>query len=94
LFVDETSRFVTVVEIKNTDWNRIRSANRRRLLGRHQRQVWNYIEKFLDVDRMDVCAGIIYPHPPARQLVRDEIEQFLNDRGLQVVWFEDQATRS
>jgi hypothetical protein len=43
---------------------------------------------------MDVCAGIIYPHPPARQLVRDEIEQFLNDRGLQVVWFKDPMTTS
>jgi len=36
----------------------------------------------------------VYPHAPARQLVRDEIEQFLNDRGLQVVWFNDQATTS
>jgi len=37
LFVNELGDFVSVVEIKSTDWDRIRPENRRRLLSSHRR---------------------------------------------------------
>ena len=39
LFVDEIGDFVAVVEIKSTDWDKVKSTNRRKLMSSHQRQV-------------------------------------------------------
>jgi hypothetical protein len=89
IFVDQTGDFVTVVEIKSTDWNRIRPANRRRLLASHCRQVYRYVDTYLDRERVKVCAGIIYPKPPRQPDVRAEVEEFLNERALQVVWYDE-----
>ncbi len=89
IFVDQTGDFVTVVEIKSTNWDRVRPANRRRLLAAHCRQVFKYVDTYLDRERVNVCAGIIYPKPPSRGAVRDEVEEFLNGNALQVVWYEE-----
>jgi hypothetical protein len=48
IFVDRIDDFVTVVEIKSTNWDRIPIANRRRLLAAHRRQVLRYVDEFLD----------------------------------------------
>ena len=89
IFVDEVSGFVTVVEIKATDWDRVKVTNRRRLLGSHRRQVWRYLETYLERDGVDVCAGVIYPRPPAAPEAKAEIEAYLNEYGLQVVWYDE-----
>jgi hypothetical protein len=89
IFVHESGDYVTVVEIKATDWDRVLARNRRRLLGAHRRQVWRYIEKFIDGDHLNVCSGIIYPAAPVTAGLREEVETYLNDCGLQVVWFDD-----
>ena len=89
LFVNELGDFVSVVEIKSTDWDSVRPKNRRRLLSSHRRQVWRYIEKYLDEERVDVCPGIIYPQVPRTPGLREEIEKYLNDYGLQVVWYDE-----
>jgi len=45
IFVDELSDFISVVEIKSTDWDKVKEKNRKKLLGSHRRQVWRYIEE-------------------------------------------------
>jgi hypothetical protein len=89
IFVDQLGDFVTVVEIKATDWDRVIQRNRARLLGAHRRQIWRYIEKFLDDDNVSVVPGIIYPSTPSTPGLREEIEAYLGSYGLQVVWFDD-----
>jgi hypothetical protein len=89
IFIDRIDDFVTIVEIKATDWDRVLEKNRRKLLGAHRRQVMRYVEKYLDVDQVSVCAGIIYPHAPRSAGVKDLVEQYLNDSALQVVWYDD-----
>lgn len=89
IFVDQTGDFVTVVEIKATNWERVRRANRRRLLAAHCRQVFKYVDTFVDRTKVNVCAGIIYPKSPRQRSVRAEVEEFLNANALQVVWFEE-----
>ncbi len=89
IFVDELGNMVTVVEIKATDWDRILPRNRQRNLASHRRQVWRYIEKYLDADQLDVCAGIIYPTASRTAGLKERIEDYLNDYGLQVVWYYD-----
>ncbi len=87
IFIDLIDNFVTVVEIKATDWDRVK--HRRKLLARHRRQVVKYVDKFLHDDRLNVCAGIIYPQSPRTEGLREQIEAYLNDWGLQVVWYDD-----
>ena len=86
LFVNEVGDYVTVVEIKATDWDRVKHVVK--LLGSHRRQVWKYIEKYLEVDRADVCPGIIYPTAPSTPGLVDRIETYLNEYGIQVVWYD------
>ena len=80
---------VTVVEIKATDWDRILPRNRQRNLASHRRQVWRYIETYVDGDELDVCAGIIYPTAPTTPRLKEQVEEYLFDYGLQVVWYHD-----
>lgn len=49
-----------------------------------------YIEKYVDVDHTDVCAGIIYPSAPTAPGLKERIEEYLNEYGLQVVWYDSQ----
>ncbi len=89
IFVDELGEFVSVVEIKSTDWNKIESKNIRKLLASHRRQIWNYISKYRDDEKIDVCPGIIYPNVPISNKLREDIEEYLNSYGIQVVWYYD-----
>lgn len=89
LFVDETAGYVSVVEIKATNWDAIHSKNIQRNLASHRRQVWKYIEKYYEGDGTDVCAGIIYPNAPKCTNLKERIEEYMNNYGLQVVWYHD-----
>ena len=89
LFVDEVGDFVVIVEIKATDWDRILFRNIQKNLASHRRQVWRYIDKHHEGDGLDVCAGIIYPSEPKTPGLKERIEQYLNDNGIQVVWYHD-----
>jgi len=89
IFVSDAGDFVVVVEIKATDWDRILPKNVQRNLATHRRQVWKYIDKHLDIDQIDVCAGIIYPTAPKTEGLRERIEGGHGSYGLQVVWYDD-----
>ena len=89
IFVDDVGDFVSIIEIKSTDWDAVKPKNRKKLLGSHKRQIWGYIDRYLDVEKVDVCPGIIYKSPPSTPGLREEIEGYLNKWGLQVVWYEE-----
>ena len=89
IFVDDVGDFISVIEIKSTDWDAVKHENRKKLLGSHRRQVWRYIDRYIDVEKVDVCPGIIYQSPPSAPGLREDIEKYLNDWGLQVVWYEE-----
>lgn len=40
IVVDELGDFVSVAEIKSTDWDKVRPANMIKLLGSHRQQIW------------------------------------------------------
>jgi len=94
MFVDELGEFVSVIEIKSTDWDKIKPRNIHKLLASHRRQIWTYISKYLDNDKIDVCPGIIYPAAPSSNGDRKYIEEYLNSYGIQVVWYYDEQKNS
>jgi len=89
LFIDQIEDFVTVVEIKATDWDRVVAYNRRRLLTAHRRQIMHYVDKYLDDDHVSVCAGIIYPKAPSNHDLKAEVESYFHSNSLQVLWYAD-----
>ena len=93
IFIDEISDFVTIVEIKATDWDKIKPKNINRNLYRHQKQIFRYIDKYVDVDKLDVCLGIIYPKPPVKKGLRKYLEKYMEDNyGLPVYWYNEIKT--
>jgi hypothetical protein len=89
LFIDQLDDFVSIIEIKSTDWDTISSKNRRKLLGAHCRQVLRYVDQYLT--HVNVCAAILYPHAPANNDIQTAVEEYLNEQGLQVAWYYDRA---
>jgi hypothetical protein len=83
--IDELEDFVSVVEIKATDWNKILPHRIRPTALRHARQQWRYIEKEVD-DGIEVCPGLVYPQQPSDPERKNGIEEILNSRMIQVVW--------
>ena len=53
---------VVIVEIKATNWDKIKENRVRATALRHARQIWRYIEAHLTP--LDVTPAIIYPAPP------------------------------
>ena len=89
ILVNEMSDYVSIVEIKSTNWDLIKPQNIQKLLSSHQRQVWKYIEAFINRKKIDVCPGIIYSHSPKSKYLQNRVEDYLNSYGLQVVWYKD-----
>ena len=90
IFINELGDFVTIVEIKATDWDKIKTKNIKRNLYRHQKQLFNYIDKYIEVDKLDVCLGIIYPNPPIKKGLRKTIEKHLEEKyGVPAYWYSE-----
>ncbi|HZV71411.1 MAG TPA: hypothetical protein VFG10_17770 [Saprospiraceae bacterium] len=91
IFVNKIDDFVTVIEIKSTNWDTVKS-NRKRLLDSHCRQTLKYIDEYLNIEAVNVCAAIIYPKSPISKGIKLEVEDYWNQNSFQVLWFEDQKT--
>lgn len=81
---DSGLRAHVIVEVKNTAWDLIAPSRLGRLLGRHRRQVWGYLEPLLlRVDAAQLAgpqAFTVYPQCPTRpglaELVQNELENY------------------
>lgn len=84
IFVEPIGDFVTIIEIKTTDWDKVKSPNSK-LLSSHCRQALRYVDKYLG-DSMNVCALLIYPKPPIVAFRKEYIENYINKKGISVMW--------
>ena len=91
IFVFEDSDdYVTIYEIKATDWDRIKEGNIKRNLYRHSKQLFNYIDKYMTIDEKDVCHGVIYPSPPKKPGLREKIEEWAMELySFPVYWYNE-----
>jgi hypothetical protein len=78
---------VVIVEIKATDWDKIKDNRIKPNILRHANQIWRYIEAHLSP--LDVTPAIVYPVPPTTPGRKELVEEILNERGIQVVWREE-----
>jgi hypothetical protein len=99
IFVDDTDSKeagVAVVEIKATDWDKIKPENIRRNAKRQIRQIWSYIEPHLrggqnvgGVEAKDVNPGIIFPKRPKDMETLELVEALFWEEGIPVVWHDE-----
>ena len=89
ILITELGDFVTILEIKATDWDRIIPRNVTKNLWSHQRQLFRYVDKYLEVDGLDVCLGIIYPRPPTKAGLRERVESYLESYGVPAYWYNE-----
>lgn len=85
ILVDPDESMVAVVEIKASDWDKIKESNVRRNVKRQIRQVWSYIESQLE-DGKEVSPGIIFPKRPRTPGRLEYIEKLFDEEGIPVVW--------
>jgi len=85
---EDSDDYVTILEIKATNWDRIKEKNIRRNLYRHYNQLFKYIDKFVEIDNLNVCHGIIYPEPPLKKGLKGYIEKCAMDNySFPVYWY-------
>jgi len=78
---------IVIVEIKATDWDKLKEHRVRPTALRHARQLWRYIEDHLSP--MDVIPAIVYPSPPTRPGRKEQVQEIMDERLIQVVWREE-----
>lgn len=61
IFNEEILDFMSAVEIKGTDWDRIKPVYRTELLGSHCMQIAQYVDRCLEDSGSSVFAGLIFP---------------------------------
>ncbi len=84
--IDESKGYVTIIEIKATEWDRLMPHRIRPTAQRHACQIWRYISDYVDTQGRDVCPALVYEFEPKDPCIRKLVEQILSDRLIQVVW--------
>ncbi len=88
IFVRDKEDSIAILEIKATDWDKIKARNLRRNIYRHQKQLFDYVYKYLDVDNLKATYGIIYPAPPSKKGLREHIKDITeNDYSFPAYWY-------
>ena len=93
---DDPEGSVAIVEIKATDWDRIKECNIRRNVRRQINQIWSYIESQIikgeyvpGGEGKAVCPGIIFPKRPKDKERMNRIEAMFFEEGIPVVWHDE-----
>ncbi len=86
--VDPEQGFTVVTEIKASDWDAMKPRRVRPNALRHANQLWRYIEA--ELEHFDVIPAVVYPKSPKTPGRKEEIFKILDDRGIQVVWRDEE----
>lgn len=86
--------YVMIMEIKATDWDKIKQENIKRNIYRHSKQLYNYIDKFMTINKYDVGLALLYPEPPKKEGLKEFIEKCAMDiYSFPVYWYNEVKTR-
>ena len=85
VFIKTEETYVSIVEIKTSDWDVMTIKNLHRNVRRQIRQIWSYIDSQLEQKR-DVTPGIIFSNRPQKNGRLDLIEQLFGKECITVVW--------
>ncbi|NKB33488.1 MAG: hypothetical protein GKR91_10360 [Pseudomonadales bacterium] len=90
IFIKCEGDSVAIFEIKATNWDRIKFKNVRRNIYRHQKQLFDYVYKYYEIDELFATIGVIYPSPPNAEGLREYIEDLCeNDYFFPAYWYSE-----
>jgi len=75
---------VVVVEIKASDWDKMKPYRIRPNALRHVNQVWRYIEAC--VSPREVIPALVYPSTPKTPGRKEEVEAILDEFSIAAIW--------
>ena len=82
--IDSEGGFTVLVELKASNWDKMKPHRVRPNALRQVRQIWRYIEA--ELSQQEVIPAIVYPAVPQTPGRRNEIERVMDEHGIQVVW--------
>jgi len=85
IHVESDGNLIAVVEIKNSNWDKMTIEATKRNVYRQIRQIWDYINSQLEI-KNDVSPGIIFPKKPNSNYQLELIEKLFEEQGISVVW--------
>jgi hypothetical protein len=50
------------------------------------------VDKYLKGENLNVCAGIIYPKAPESTEIRNEVETYMEENAIQLLWWYESMT--
>jgi hypothetical protein len=86
ILISEADGSASIIENKATDWDSLKPHRIMPTVKRHARQVWRYVNDFVEGQAKQVCPGIVYEREPKSRTLRAFIENELNEYAIQVVW--------
>ena len=87
IFIDE-SGWVSIIEVKATDWDAMQAHRVRPNARRHVRQVMRYVGSYWEKGT-DISPGLVYPRAPQDVQRRQLIERVAEESSIQVVWADE-----
>lgn len=90
ILIPEKDGSYSIIEAKATNWDDMAEHRIRPNILRHARQLMRYVYPFWERG-VDVCPGLIYPRPPLSVDRRNQVEDTLAEKSIQVVWFSERA---
>ena len=85
VFIKTEETYVSIVEMKMSDWDAMTINNLHRNVKRQIRQIWSYVDSELE-QKKEVSPGVIFSNRPKKDGRVDLIEQLFEEECITVVW--------
>lgn len=90
IHVEADNKLVAVVELKNSNWDRMTIEAVKRNVKRQAKQIWSYTDSRLS-DGKEISPGIVFPKKPKDDKKLELIEELFAEQLISVVW-DDEST--
>lgn len=82
----EWEDLIVLLELKSTDWNRLRPHRIRTTALRHIAQLYRYVDGELKKGNAGICHGIVYERRPRLAARRQQLAEIFDERCVQLVF--------
>ena len=82
----EWEDLIVLLELKSTDWNRLKPHRIRPTALRHIAQLYRYVDGELENGNTGICHGIVYEHRPRLATRRQQLARIFSERCVQLVF--------
>lgn len=86
-------KLTAVVELKNSDWDKMKIEAVKRNVNRQAGQIWDYIDSQL-IKGKEVSPGIVFSKSPINYDKLKIIEKLFDEQGISVTWEDESIERS